>query len=622
MFSLARLFRRSRTTDRRAKYPNKPYTRWWWFSEPIDRSAIEQQLDWLAANGFGGVEIAWVYPLDDRSIGPKWLSRDWQSLVAFAKRACDRRNLGCDFTFGTLWPFGGSSVDRDDAAQTFDSLSDQRLDHSWEKNFGAPGYIINHLSHRSLENYAAGLGKALRQSLRGSRSALFCDSWEVHTEGIWSLELWEVFEARYGYDLYEYRDRLNEYPDVRYDYRRLVADSVVREFYEPFRRICKSLHAWSRVQCHGAPADLLEAYASVDIPESEALLFPPSFSRIAASAAALASQPVVSAETFTCMYGFPATHLGEEQTADLKLLVDSIFAQGVNHVVWHGMPYNSENTANRFFASVHVGPDASFADDLPELNRYIAEVCKHMRSGRPYTNLAVYLPLEDGRMLDRLPAELTAPSAHYHWELHYVQMPSEVEGYHPIWVSMPFLRKARSKNRTLVIGESRFEGLYIDCHWFDADALNEVLRLAESGLPVVVVRRPSQPGHNKSKEYSEKLKALLRLDNVVGGIADSHLTPLLEGDDLPPYWARDLGDSIVIFFANPKAKEIAFPMQFGQALQQEDIRRVVTLKALGFAVELNLEFKPYQSILVKIGPGGQSTAIDIHLMINDPEVRR
>ena len=43
----------------------RPYTRWWWFSGPIEPAVIESQLDWAKANGFGGVEIAWVYPLQD-----------------------------------------------------------------------------------------------------------------------------------------------------------------------------------------------------------------------------------------------------------------------------------------------------------------------------------------------------------------------------------------------------------------------------------------------------------------------------------------------------------------------------------------------------------------------------
>ena len=35
-----------------------------------------------------------------------------------------------------------------------------------------------------------------------------------------------------------------------------------------------------------------------------------------ASAAALAQKPLVTCETFTCLYGFPDDHQGEEQTAE------------------------------------------------------------------------------------------------------------------------------------------------------------------------------------------------------------------------------------------------------------------------------------------------------------------
>ena len=110
----------------------------------------------------------------------------------------------------------------------------------------------------------------------------------------------------------------------------------------------------------------------MDIPESEAILFPPPFSRIAASAAALSGKPVVSAETFTCLYGFvtranlePYRYWHKEQVADLKLLADALFAQGVNQIVWHGMPFNGPGGRNEFYASVHVGPDAAFAAELP-----------------------------------------------------------------------------------------------------------------------------------------------------------------------------------------------------------------------------------------------------------------
>ena len=45
-------------------YPSaKPCTRWWWFATEIKKPDIKYQLDWAKENNFGGVEIAWVYPL-------------------------------------------------------------------------------------------------------------------------------------------------------------------------------------------------------------------------------------------------------------------------------------------------------------------------------------------------------------------------------------------------------------------------------------------------------------------------------------------------------------------------------------------------------------------------------
>ncbi len=35
----------------------RPYTRWWWFSGPIDEAVIRHQLDWAAANGFGRIVV-------------------------------------------------------------------------------------------------------------------------------------------------------------------------------------------------------------------------------------------------------------------------------------------------------------------------------------------------------------------------------------------------------------------------------------------------------------------------------------------------------------------------------------------------------------------------------------
>jgi hypothetical protein len=601
-------------------YATKPYTRWWWFSGPLDKSSIEDQLEWMAANGFGGMEIAWVYPLSIGHLGPKWLDRQWQSLVAIAKKCCDRHGLGCDFTFGTLWPFGGSFVQPEDASWTFDGPSEQRLDYSWEHGVTEPGRIVNHLSRGAFERYAATMGGALAEALQGSTSALFCDSWEIDASGLWSPELWGPFEQQCGYSLQQYKDRLDECPEVRYDYRKFLSQVVIDQFYKPFTGICHSLGAWSRVQCHGSPTDLLEAYAAADIPETEALLFPTTFARIPASAAVLTSKPIVSSETFTCMYGFPAVHFGNEQIADLKLLADAVFAHGVNHIVWHGTPFNPIGARNRFFATVHVGPDAAFAEHLPEFNRYLATVCKWMRSGRPYTNLAAYFPLEDNRMLGELPTWLRTPAARYYWEMRYTVPPKEIKGYHPVWVSEPFLRGATCEAGRLRIGMTEFDGLYVDCDWLDTAALQSILLIARAGVPVVMTRRPNQPGRRQTDAYAKMTDDLLGLRNVVNSVEKLGLRPFIEGENLPFYWARHLGDSVIVFFAHPKARDIAYPMRLGQSFCENTVRRTVTVNAFNRSVPFELAFEPYQSLLVRIDGDGKVSPVNIRYAVPHPEM--
>ena len=53
--------------ERQSQFPefsSKPYARYWWFASKIKEDDVRFNLDWLKAHGFGGVEVAWVYPLN------------------------------------------------------------------------------------------------------------------------------------------------------------------------------------------------------------------------------------------------------------------------------------------------------------------------------------------------------------------------------------------------------------------------------------------------------------------------------------------------------------------------------------------------------------------------------
>jgi hypothetical protein len=42
-----------------------PMMRWWWFGPSVERAELDRQLQAMAAAGFGGVEVAFVYPLEE-----------------------------------------------------------------------------------------------------------------------------------------------------------------------------------------------------------------------------------------------------------------------------------------------------------------------------------------------------------------------------------------------------------------------------------------------------------------------------------------------------------------------------------------------------------------------------
>jgi hypothetical protein len=596
---------------------SRPYTRWWWFSGPIDEAVIRNQLDWLAANGFGGVEIAWLYPLDNDQPGAPWLSAAWAAPVCFAAEYAASLGLGCDFTLGSAWPFGGFHVPPEDVSQTWRGPSPQRLEKSWETPLGEDGGpILNHLDRHALARYTRRFGAALGlPTARFPAPGLFCDSWEVVPDDLWTAGFGEAFQARYGYDILPYLPELDAHPHVRYDYRTLIAEYALEEFYRPFTALCHELGSFARVQCHGAPADIVAAYALADVPESEAILFDVDFADFAASAAALAGKPVVSAEAFTCVYGWeacpgPGPHQGEEHLADLKLIADGLMANGVNQIVWHGMPYNPPGGAQRFYATTHVGPDSPLATDFARFNAYMTQVCTQMRRGRVYTDVAVYLPLEDGWMAGELPIDQQKPSSKYVYELQETKLPSVLKSYRPLWVTAHFLRDAIFADGKLRCGAAEFTWLYVDVTWLEAAALADLLRLARAGLPICLVRHPQEPGRHPSPHYGAQLAALSTLPTVHADYRQVAVKPpLVAGDDLPDFWCRVDGDAHIIFVAHPATQRLRYPLAYATHPRAAPIRRDLTLTIGDSEHAVALHLQPGQSALLTASHAGVEVRI-------------
>jgi hypothetical protein len=620
----------------------KPFVRWWWFATEIKKADIKHQLDWVKEQNFGGVEICWLYPLYryqkmyaeqyqryypiDTS-AQKWLSPAWSEVVTYAKSYADSIGLSCDFTFGSAWIIAATYMDKAHSTQIYsDSNFRQALTYSWA--YPDTQWVINHLDSEAFKRYAGPMVNGLAGALNGSQSALFTDSWEIKlnaTHKIWTRDFEKTFLKKFGYDLIPYMNAgLDSFPDVRYDYMLHLEDYVTNGYYRPFVEKCKELGVWSRVQCLAAPADVMTLYSLVDIPETEAMLNNPRYGRIVSSAACLSSKKIVSSETFTCLYGFPKTYLRGEQTADLKLVVDALFAQGINHHIYHGLPYNPAGADSiDFFATTYFGPNGSLAPELPAFNSYVQKVSAFMRKGKTYTDVAVYIPYEDGVMKGAYPPERQRVWVWGEYELRYVYPAEEILGYHPVWINRHFLEQAEWLDGKLVAGDAQFSSLYIDVDYLDVRALEKILLLAEQGLPVCLKRFPRQPGFKKSDGYARMLQQLASLKNVSPDFKKviQH-PPLVDGDSLPEYWCRVEEDGTqYLFLSQPLAKDLAYPVYSGQSLMKQSIFRELTLSVNGELIRQQFEFKPYQSLMLKIGPGGNMEFLDITFVPNEPVVR-
>lgn len=606
---------------------SRPYTRYWWFASMIKEEDVKYNLDWLKEHGFGGVEVAWVYPLNrfnknDTSYTPRqeWLSPEWTKIVDFTIKYADSIGLGCDLTFGTLWPFGDSYVTFDQATQRYgDPGWRQEITRSWQHP--KVGYVIDHLKQENYAPYFTRLMEAFPRPVLSIPQAYFIDSWEVETERLWCDGFDDDFQARFGYDIKPFMDSIYQpgYGQYLYDYMSLISEKVLG-FYAYFDSALNANGILSRGQVSGAPCDLISGYALLDIPEGESMLFEPEFCAIPSSAALLAGKKYVSSETFTCLYGWPRDYIREEQTADLKLVADALFANGINHIIWHGKAHNPKDydTVN-FYATTHIGDKGNLKPEIKAFNKYLQTVSSYMTKGSTYSDIAVYLPTEDAWTAGVMPKEKQFIWAWGYYEMRYIYFPDELDGYSPTWINGEFLDKAIVKEEKLMVGDASYNALYVDAEYLDYRVLRSISKLADEGLKIILKQPPKEPGFNSHLDYQSFVSHLQNGRNVTSKMPGD-LIPFIQGIEIPRHWCRKEGEVLYVFFPNPKADRLKFPMKYGQSLDHRTVKFPISLNYDENNIDLNLIFEPYQSLLFKI-ENGKAEQIDIEFVPRTPVVK-
>lgn len=278
---------------------------------------------------------------------------------------------------------------------------------------GGQGYVIDHFDKGTVSRYLQRFDKAFKESNTPWPHTMFNDSYEVY-DADWTPTLPAEFEKRRGYSLYENLDKLLD-ADLKVvaDYRETLSDMLLENFTNQWTSWAHSHGMITRNQAHGSPANLIDVYAAVDIPEIEGfglselgikgLRTDPGKTKVndsdfsmlkyAPSAAHITGKNLVSSETFTWLTEHFRTSLSQ-----MKPDLDLMFVAGVNHIYFHGICYSPKNDpwpGWKFYASVDMSPTNTIWRDAPSLMQYIERCQSFLQWGMPDNDFLVYFPIHD-----------------------------------------------------------------------------------------------------------------------------------------------------------------------------------------------------------------------------------
>jgi len=443
----------------------KAGTRWWWLGSAVDKENLQWTMQQYAEHGIGAVEITPLYGVQgNQANNIPYLSDKWMEMLREVQQNGKDMGIEIDMATGTGWPFGGPWVPLEESAcrvifverdivngvtpdfsltgkEAVNSKLDRIVAYNKEGKMvdlnakeavkaiavyikygvmkvkraapGGEGLVIDHFDRKAVANYLRHIEQAFERTHTPYPHTFFNDSYEV-AEATWTPTLFQEFQQRRGYQLEEHLPQLIS-GDVKVvsDYRETLGDLLLENFTQQWTAWAHSHGAITRNQAHGSPANLIDCYAAVDIPEIEGfglsdfgikgLRTDPgktrkndsdySMFKYAPSAAHICGKPYTSSETFTWLTEHFRTSLSQ-----LKPDLDLMFCAGVNHMFFHGTCYSPQNDpwpGWKFYASIDMSPTNSIWRDAPYFMQYVERCQSFLQKGQPDNDFLVYLPIRD-----------------------------------------------------------------------------------------------------------------------------------------------------------------------------------------------------------------------------------
>lgn len=384
---------------------------------------------------------------------------------------------------------------------------------------GGEGYAIDHFSKGATARYLAHFTKAFQgRDLRKLRG-FFNDSYEVDDasgQANWTTNMFEQFREIKGYDLRDYLPSLFGEGDLQlqsrvlFDYRSVIDSMILHQFTETWKKWGDKQGKILRNQSHGSPANTLDLYSVVDIPETEGtdwLRF-----KFATSAAHVSGKKLVSAEAATWLDEHFLSTWG-----DVKKALDLYFLAGVNHIVYHGTPYSSPDAkwpGWNFYAAVQFQPTNPQWKHFSQLNQYVTRVQSFLQHAKPLHQVLLYYPLQNryaqtgGPLLQHFDG---MERNFEHTDFEAISRKLQQSGIGFDFVSDRQLQQVHTQQKNIQVGGNTYRMIVVpEIDVMDLPTWQQLFSLADAGANIVFHKRMPQllPGLTQLAARENQLRIL------------------------------------------------------------------------------------------------------------------
>jgi len=379
---------------------------------------------------------------------------------------------------------------------------------------GGEGWVMDHFSKRVVTAYLQGFSQAFEKTKAPVPHTFFNDSYEVFGAD-WSADLLNEFAQRRGYKLEDYLPAFLGHGDpdtvrrVVNDYRVTMSDMLLENFTHNWVSWAHKMGSTTRNQAHGSPANLLDLYAAVDVPECESFgtthfNIPglhidsneirhtesnPLMLRFAASAAHVTGKKYVSAETFTWLTEHFKTPLSQ-----CRPELDNLLLSGINHVLFHGTPYSPKDApwpGWLFYASVEFSPYNTFWRYMPAFTGYITRTQSFLQDGEADNDILLYWPVYDiwqSPMSDRYYQFVIGKTSEWMKPFPFYDVATTLvdKGYNVDFISDRQLQQTKVTNGEIQTTGNHYRTIIVPaCEYMPLATLQQLSKLAKAGARVI-----------------------------------------------------------------------------------------------------------------------------------------